>query len=407
MLPGSEPSVPRLLFCSYHSYLDPSSGAALATRDLLELLAAHGWECAVLSGPELDFEQPKSFEHVLHAQKVPFQFRPGEVLETPCTLYHCVLNAIPVHVFVPVTSGPRKPPTKEEGRAFLSLLHIVQQRFRPDVLLTYGGQWAAYHILHRAKQNSVKTIFALHNLEYDGADLFQEVDAILVPSRAAREHYRQKLGLASTALPGPWNWNRILCPQVDGRFVTFVNPQPTKGVFWFARIVYELSRRRPEIPFLVVEGRGKAEWLAQCDLDLSGLRNLHRMRNTPDPRHFYRLSRVVLMPSLWEEALGRVAVESLINGIPVLASRRGGLPEALAGAGFLFDMPQEHTTLPYRCPTASEVAPWIETIERLWDDKDFYATESERCRHAAECWRPERLWPRFEEFFGGLLRSSV
>ena len=29
----------RLLFASIHSYLDPSSGAALATRELLELLA--------------------------------------------------------------------------------------------------------------------------------------------------------------------------------------------------------------------------------------------------------------------------------------------------------------------------------------------------------------------------------
>ena len=31
---------PRLLFCSYHCFIDPSSGAALATRDLLALLAA-------------------------------------------------------------------------------------------------------------------------------------------------------------------------------------------------------------------------------------------------------------------------------------------------------------------------------------------------------------------------------
>ena len=30
----------RLLFASIHSYLDPSSGAALATREVLELLSA-------------------------------------------------------------------------------------------------------------------------------------------------------------------------------------------------------------------------------------------------------------------------------------------------------------------------------------------------------------------------------
>ena len=32
----------RLLFASIHCYLDPSSGAAICTRELLELLAARG-----------------------------------------------------------------------------------------------------------------------------------------------------------------------------------------------------------------------------------------------------------------------------------------------------------------------------------------------------------------------------
>ena len=46
----------RLLFCSYHCYWDQSSGAALCTRELLELLAQRGWSCRVWCGPHLDFE---------------------------------------------------------------------------------------------------------------------------------------------------------------------------------------------------------------------------------------------------------------------------------------------------------------------------------------------------------------
>ncbi len=42
---GGRPT--RLLFASYHCYFDPSSGAALSTRDLLELLARRGWSCRV------------------------------------------------------------------------------------------------------------------------------------------------------------------------------------------------------------------------------------------------------------------------------------------------------------------------------------------------------------------------
>jgi hypothetical protein len=54
-------------------------------------------------------------------------------------------------------------------------------------------------------------------------------------------------------------------------------------------------------------------------------------------------------------------------------------------------------------PSAEEVRPWIETIIRLWDDAAFYEKERQRCQAAAEAWRPERLLPRFEEFFAGVL----
>lgn len=399
MLRTTGPARPRLLFCSYHSYLDPASGAVLSTRDLLELLAGHGWDCAVLSGPELDAGPGASLEDLLRAENVAFQYRPGTVGDVRCTLYHCVRGGVAIHAFVPANARPRQPPAAEEGQAFLNLFDLVQQRFRPDILLTYGGHALAFPLLRRARQRGTRVVFALHNLDYTGSELFGLTDAILVPSRAAQEHYQRTLGLDSTVIPGPWNWERVLCPQVRGRFVTFVNPQPYKGAFWFARIAHELNHRRPDIPLLVVEGRGKAAWLGAGDLDVSGLSNVRCMPNTPDPRRFYALSRVVLMPSLCEEAFGRVAVEAMLNGIPVLASRRGGLPEALAGAGFLFDIPEQYTPQSREVPTQTEVAPWLETIERLWDDEAFYAAESDRCRRAAEAWRPERLLPRFEEFF--------
>ena len=99
------------------------------------------------------------------------------------------------------------------------------------------------------------------------------------------------------------------------------------------------------------------------------------MANTPDPRDFYRVSRVVLMPSLWRESLGRVPIEAMANGIPVLASYREALPETPGDAGFVFTIPDRCTPASSVVPTAQEVAPWVAVIERLWDDPEFVSQE--------------------------------
>ena len=45
--------------------------------------------------------------------------------------------------------------------------------------------------------------------------------------------------------------------------------------------------------------------------------------------HVYSKAKLVIVPSRWEEAYGRVAKEALVLNIPVLVSGRGGLPEAV------------------------------------------------------------------------------
>lgn len=395
---------PRLLFCSYHCLVDPSSGAALATRDLLELLSQHDWACAAFCGPLLDFEHPEALEQLLADQGLPFQAYAGPPQAVPpFTLFHFLQNGIPVTVFRPASVVPFQPPTRGEGGSFLHLLEAVMQRFQPDVLLTYGGFWVFPEIAALAHRHGARVVFGLHNFAYTDPAMFRSVDAVLVPSEFSRSFYQRTLGLECTAIPYPLFPSRLCCPHVEPRYATFVNPQPHKGVFLFVRLAVELARTRPDIPLLVVEGRARAESLAQAGLDLTGLANLHRMANTPDPRHFYQVSRVVLMPSLWNESFGRVAAEACLNGIPVLASRRGALPEILAEAGFLFDVDPNYTPETRLVPSAAEMAPWLETLIRLWDDPVFFEQQRHRCRRAAAAWQPEVVFPRYEAFFRRVL----
>jgi glycosyltransferase involved in cell wall biosynthesis len=58
-------------------------------------------------------------------------------------------------------------------------------------------------------------------------------------------------------------------------------------------------------------------------------------------------------------SFGRVAAEAPANGVPVLASDRGALPETLGDAWFVFTVPERCTPDGGAVPTAREVAPWV------------------------------------------------
>src|SRR4029077_11596682 len=53
-------------------------------------------------------------------------------------------------------------------------------------------------------------------------------------------------------------------------------------------------------------------------------------------------------------------------------------------------------------PTAREVAPWVATIERLWDDPAFEARHRALAKAEAERWDGDRLAEQYERLFASL-----
>jgi glycosyltransferase involved in cell wall biosynthesis len=199
-------------------------------------------------------------------------------------------------------------------------------------------------------------------------------------------------------LPNVVDRGRV-APSREPRFLTFVNPSCEKGVYPFARIADELGRIRPDIPILVVEGRASERTLVDCGLDLRPRGNVFMMSRTSDPRHFWGVTRIGLLPSLWWENQPLVAIEAMIHGIPVIASDRGGITETLGDAGVVLPLPERLTPFTRELPTAEEVAPWVGAITRLWDDEAWYAEQSRLLRAESRRWDPEVAEPQYVEFF--------
>jgi glycosyltransferase involved in cell wall biosynthesis len=109
-------------------------------------------------------------------------------------------------------------------------------------------------------------------------------------------------------------------------------------------------------------------------------------------RSLYHEADVCVVPSIWEEPFGLVAVEAMASGRPVCASRAGGLPDIVVDGetGFLFD--REDSEALARC------------LARLLDSPDLRRRMGEQGRARAETefdWRriAARYYPPLVETY--------
>lgn len=309
-------SIIRVLHCARFFHLDSSNGAATANRALVECLARRGFAVEALCGAVVDAgfgRDPAALlaDHGLARETSQGDDRllvgaDGVRAAAPPRLLTTV-NGVPLTVLRRETHRCDQPDAAEVVD-FLTLVEETLHRFRPDVLMTYGGDPLTGEILRRARRDGAATVFTLHNFNYADPRPFADVDAVLVASRFSAEHHERTLGRRCDVLPNLIDLERVRAEFRDPRCVTFVNPSPEKGVFVFARMADELGRRRPDIPLLVVESRGTEETLVGCGLDLRTHGNVFLMSQTHDPRDFWDVTRICLMPSLWWENQPLVAV---------------------------------------------------------------------------------------------------
>src|SRR5690606_34489714 len=147
----------------------------------------------------------------------------------------------------------------------------------------------------------------------------------------------------------------------------------TKG----ADIALALAKANPDIPFMFVESweYDYAPYRAIADQ----LRNIVWQKKQADMKSVYGATKVLLTPSIAEEAWGRVASEAQVSGIAVHSSNRGGLPESVGQGGVLLDPHEPLET-------------WSEELRKRSTDDDHYNILATRARDHS---RREDIQPEF------------
>lgn len=324
-------------------------------------------------------------------------------------------NGVHHRIFLTRSSQGRKMTVEEQTR----MVRLWERRLgedRPELVISYGSSTLAQALRARARARGVPIAIYLGNAEYKDSAAIHPDDLILTPSHFLKTHYQALFGREVRVVRTIMDADRLLAdgePAIAARpedrqlgFVTFINPIPHKGLMLFAQLARMAWQARPALTFLVIQGRMSRRTLRHLGADIAAYPNVWWVPTQSDVRPLYRRTAVLLLPSFWQEGFPRSVMESQLNGIPVIASSRGGIPEALNGGGIMLDLPEACQPELTEMPDEAAVRPWLEALIGLWDDEAAYRAATARAREAARPFRPDITAPAAVAFFRDLIAET-
>lgn len=182
-----------------------------------------------------------------------------------------------------------------------------------------------------------------------GAALRSPLVTLVAVSRFVATRAVDLLGISPAVIYPPVRLQACVAPGHDPEHITFINPIPLKGL----EIALRVARLLPQRQFVFVEAWNiPGAQRKALDREISKLPNVTFRPRSVGLADVYRSTAVLLAPSQCQEAFSRVVLEACANGIPVLASKVGGVPEAMGESGVLF------------APTAAPEH-WAQAVEEI------------------------------------------
>jgi hypothetical protein len=165
--------------------------------------------------------------------------------------------------------------------------------------------------------------------------------------------------------------DQIVIPEpFQGDCITLINANENKGVHQFL----ELARRMPDRKFL-----GVRPYYGNMTTPLPLGGNIEWIQFSDDVRTILRRTRILLVPSYYE-SFGRVAVEAMINGIPVLYSKPA--KNSPYPGGSIEGMQSWIKEAAIQCDR-DKPEEWVNAIESL-DNEEEYSEWSQKSKEHIE-----------------------
>ena len=332
----------RILLTANASYVPPRGGATRSNLIWLDQMAAAGHACRIVSGAA------------------------GEGAELR---FHASIAVFAV----------------EDPSRRIQVLRQQIREFQPDWVLVSSEDLG--HGLLREAQHSApgRVVYLAHtpqffpfgpaswNPDREAAALVADAAGVVAIGHHMADYIARALGREAVVIHPPIYGAGPFADYAnfDAGLVIMINPCAVKGL----PIFLETAARLPEIEFGVVPG-----WGTTSD-DRRALERLPNVRFLPNARNIDEVlsrTRVLLMPSLWYEGFGLIVMESMLRGIPVVASDSGGLVEAKHGTGYVIPV-THHRTLragvrrarACRAPWCARTTPtpWVAALRELLTDR--------------------------------------
>jgi len=321
-------------------------------------------------------------------------------LQTGSLHFHQILSAD-----YPLFQEPLTPLTAANSVAELIERHKIEL-----VHAHYAIPHATSAILAREMGLDIKVVTTLHGtdvtlvgLEPAFAKTTQHAvrvsDAVTAVSQSLAQDARSKLGV-EREIEVIYNWvdperfkpnrdpaYRARFAQPEEAIVLHVsNFRAVKRPQDALRVFAGILERMPARMLMIGDGPLRQECMELAhELEIAG--RVQFLESTPSIEKFMSVADLFLLPSE-QESFGLVALEAMASGVPVVASRVGGLPELVeeGKTGFL-------------CPMG-DIAGMLEASMEILTNRTRRRNMGEAARtRAIEHFRPEVVLPRYLEVY--------